>query len=76
MDHNVWTHDGRIESIQKLSGLFFFNFLPVVSIFPSSLQSWCKTFGEEVGLLDGSIVNWCCKTAQEEWLNLWEVKII
>lgn len=74
MDHNVWTHSGRTESIQRLSGLFF-NFLTAVFISPSSLQSWSKAFGEEVGLLDGSIVNWCCETAQEEWLNLWEVKI-
>lgn len=29
-----------------------------MSIFPSSLQSWNKASGEEVGLLDGSIVPW------------------
>jgi len=37
----------------------FSNFLPAVSIFPSSLQSWNKASGEEVDLLDGSIVAWC-----------------
>lgn len=59
LDHNAWPRDGKIGSTQQLSDLGFFNFLPAMSISPSSVQSWSKASVEEGDMLDRSIVIWC-----------------